>query len=98
MVRAHHKVKNYTFLFFIIIQSYFKGPKDVRLNLTYSFILNISRQASLQIAFSHLSYLDFKYFLKIYKKFTAKSYSSLVNDTISPSDDPMQFRKVSQKE
>ena len=46
-----------------------------------------------QIALNHLSDIDFKDFIKIYKKFTGKPYSFLVNDTSLPSDNPLRFRK-----
>ena len=46
-----------------------------------------------QIALSHLSDIDFKDFIKIYKKCTAEPHSFLVNDTTLPSDDPLRFRK-----
>ena len=37
--------------------------------------------------------IDFKDFMKIFKKYTAEPYSFLVNDTSLPSDDPLRFRK-----
>ena len=46
-----------------------------------------------QIAVNHSSYIDFKDFIKIYKKCTAKPYSFLVIDTTLPSDNPLRFRK-----
>ena len=46
-----------------------------------------------QTALNHSSDIDFKYFIKIYKKCTAEPYSFLVNDTTLPSDDPLRFRK-----
>ena len=46
-----------------------------------------------QIALNHSSDIDFKYFIKIYKKCTAEPYSFLVNDTTLPPDDPLRFRK-----
>ena len=82
-----------------ITQSYFKVTKDVRLNSTHFFIIKISnkRAANLQqlqqIALNHSSDIDFKYFMKIYKKSTAKPYSFLVNNTTLPSDNPLRFRK-----
>ena len=77
-----------------ITQSYFKGPKDFRLNSTHFFIMKISNKRELQqIALNHSSDIDFKDFLKIYKKYTKEPYSFLVNDTILPSDDPLRFRK-----
>ena len=45
-----------------------------------------------QIALNHSSDIDFKDFMKIYKKCTAKPYSFLVNDTTLLSDDPLRFR------
>ena len=77
-----------------ITQSYFKVPKDVRLNSTQFFIMKIPNKRELkQIALNHSSDIDFKDFMKIYKKCAAKLYSFLVNDTTLPSDDPLRFRK-----
>ena len=77
-----------------ITQSYFKVPKDVRLNSTHSFIMRIPNKRELQqIALNHSYDIDFKDFIKIYKKCTAEPYSFLVNDTTLPSDGPLMFRK-----
>ena len=77
-----------------ITQSYFKLPKEVGLNTTHFFILKIPNKRKLQqIALSHLSDIDFIDFIKTYKKFTAETYSFLVNDTTLPSDNPLKFRK-----
>ena len=77
-----------------VMQSYFKVPKDVRLNSTRFFIMKIPNKRELQqIALNHSSDIDFKDFLKIYKKYTKQPYSFLVNDTTLPSDDPLRFRK-----
>ena len=46
-----------------------------------------------QITLNHSSDIDFKEFMKIYKKYTKEPYSFLVNDTTLPSDDPLRFRK-----
>ena len=46
-----------------------------------------------QIALIHSSDIDFKDFMKIYKKYTKEPYSFLVNDTTLSSDDPLRFRK-----
>ena len=54
-----------------ITQSYFKVPKDVRLNSTYFFIMKSPNKRELQqIALNHLSDIDLKDFTKIYKKCT----------------------------
>ena len=77
-----------------ITQSYFKVPKDVRLNSTHFFIMKIPNKRELQqIALNHSSDIEFKDFIKIYKKCTAEPYSFLVNDTTLPSYDPLRFRK-----
>ena len=77
-----------------ITQSYFKMPKDVRLNSTHFFIMKIPIKRELQqIALNHSSDIDSKDFMQIYKKCTTEPYSFLVNDTTLPSDDPLRFRK-----
>ena len=77
-----------------ITQSYFKVPKDVRLNSTHFFIMKILNKRVLQqIALNHSSEINSKYFIKIYKKCTAERYSFLVNDATLASDNPLRFRK-----
>ena len=77
-----------------ITQSYFKVPKDVRLNSTHIFIMKIPNKRELQqTALNHSLDIDFKDFMKIYKKYTAKPYSFLVNDATLPSDNSLSFRK-----
>ena len=77
-----------------ITQSYFKVPKEVRLYITYFFIMKIPNKRELQqIALNHSPDIDFKDFMKIYKKCTAKPYSFLVNDATLQSNDPLRFRK-----
>ena len=77
-----------------ITQSYFKVPKDVRLNTTHFFTMKIPNKRELQqIAINCSPDIDFKDFIKIYKKFTDGPYSFLVNDTTLSSDNPLRFRK-----
>ena len=77
-----------------ITQSYFKVPKDVRLNTTHFFIMKISNKRELQqIALNHSSDINTKDFIKIYKKCTAEPYCLLVNDATLVSDNPLRFRK-----
>ena len=77
-----------------ITQSYFKVPKDVKLNTTHFFIMKILNKRELQqIAVNHSSDISTKDFINIYKKCTGKPYSLLVNDTTLSSDDPLRFRK-----
>ena len=77
-----------------ITQSYFKDPKDVRLNTTLIFLMKIPDKRELkQIAINHSSNVDTKDFIKVYKKCTDEPYSILVNDATLSSDNPLQFRK-----
>ena len=77
-----------------ITQSYFKDPKDVRLNTTLIFIMKIPDKRELQqIAINHSSNIDTKGFIKVYKKCTDEPYSVLVNDATLSSDNPLRFRK-----
>ena len=78
----------------VITQSYFKGPKDVRLNTAHFFIAKISNKRELQqIAISHSSNINTKDFAKIYRKYTAGPYSFLVDGTTLRSNNPLRFRK-----
>ena len=78
-----------------ITQSYFKVPKDVRLNTTHFFIAKIPNKRELQqIAVNHSSDISTKDFINIYRECTAKPYSFLVIDTTLASDNPLRFRKL----
>ena len=77
-----------------ITQSYFKVPKDVRLNTTHFLISKIPNKRELQqIAINHSSDINTKDFANIYRKCTAERYSFLVNDTTLASNNPIRFRK-----
>ena len=77
-----------------ISQSYFKVSRVVRLNTTHFFIMKIPNKRDVQqIASNQSSDIDFKNFMKIFRKYTAEPYSSLVNDTTLPSNDPLRFKK-----
>ena len=59
-----------------ITQSYFSVPKEVRLNSTYCLIMKIHNKRELQnIATNHSADIDYKDFMKIYKKYTHEPYS-----------------------
>ena len=80
--------------FVFITKSYFKVPKDVRLNPTQLFIIKIPNKRELQqIVLNHSSDTSAKDFIKIYKKYTAETYSFLVNDATLASDNLLRFRK-----
>ena len=77
-----------------VTQSYFKVPKDVRLNSTHFFIMKFPNEKELQQnTLTHSSDTDLKDFIKICKKCTAEPHYFLVNDTNLPLDDPLRFRK-----
>ena len=77
-----------------ITQSYFVVPKNIRLNSTYYFIMKIPNKRELQqTAFNHLSGIDFKDFMNIYKNYTAKPFSFLVIDATLASDNVLSFRR-----
>ena len=77
-----------------ITQSYFKVPKDVRLNTSHFFVAKILNKRELQqIAKNHSSDITNKDLANIYSKGTAESYSFLVNDTTLSSNNPLRFRK-----
>ena len=77
-----------------ITQSYFKVPKDARLNSTHFLIMKIPNKRELQqIKLNHSSDINSKEFIKIYKKCAAEPYSFLVNDVTIATDNPLKFRK-----
>ena len=58
-----------------ITQPYFKVPKEVGINTTSTFVMKIPNKREVQqIALNHSSDIDFKDFIKIYKKCTKKPY------------------------
>ena len=68
-----------------ITQSYFKIPKDATLKSTHFFIMKIAQ--------NHVSNISTKDSINIHKKYTAKPYSFLVDDTALVSDNPLRSRK-----
>ena len=77
-----------------VAQSYFAVPNIIRLNSTHYFIIKIPNKQELQqIAFNHSSDIEFKDFVNLYKKCTAKPYSFLVIEATLASDNPSRFRK-----
>ena len=76
------KRKNLNIPFIFISKSYFKMPKIIILNATHYFIMKITNKSELeQIASNHLSDIDFKDFMKLFKDYTKELYSWSVNDT-----------------
>ena len=76
-----------------VTQSYFKVPKDVRLNTSHFSIAKIPNKRELQqIAINHLSDINTKDFANIYRKCTNKPYYFLVIDTMLSSNNPLRFK------
>ena len=77
-----------------ITQSYFSVPKGVRLNSTHYLIMKINSRKELQnIAINHSADIDYKDFMKIYRKCARKPFNFLTIDTALPSSNPLRFRK-----
>ena len=77
-----------------ITQSYFRTPKDARLNSNHYVIMKIQNKKELQsIAQENCGDIDLKDFLDIYKKVTNDLYSLMIIDTTLPSGHAMRFRK-----
>ena len=56
--------------------------------------MKIPNKRELQrISSNHLSDIDFKDFIKLYKDYTKELYSFLVNDPTLSSANPLRFRK-----
>ena len=71
-------------------------PKTTRPNATHYFNIKIpNRREIQQIASNHLSDIDSKDFMKLYKDYTKEPYSFLIKDTTISSDNPLRFRKNS---
>ena len=65
-----------------ITQSYFRTPKDARLNSSYYILMKIGNKKELKsIAEENSGHLDYKDFLKIYNYCTKEPYSFMMVDT-----------------
>ena len=56
--------------------------------------MKINNKSELQnIAINHSAGIDYKEFIKIYRKCTKEPYNFLTMDTTLPSTNPLRFRK-----
>ena len=77
-----------------ITHSCFAVPKNITLTSTHYFIIKIPNKCELQqIAYNHSSNIDFKDFMTLYKKCTAKTRFFLVTDATLASDNLLCFRQ-----
>ena len=75
-------------------QFYLVVPKIVRLTSTNYVIMKILNKRGLQqMAFNHSSVTDFKDFMNLHKKFTAKSHLFSIVDATLTLDNTLHFRK-----
>ena len=79
------RIRKLSISLIFITQSYFKDPKDVRLNTSHFCIP--------KIPINHSSDINTKDFANSYRKCTAERYSFLVNDATLASNNPLRFRK-----
>ena len=78
-----------------IMQSYFKIPKDVRLNTAHFFMAKIPNKREFQqTVINDSSDICPKDFINIYRKCTVELYSLFVNDTTLASNNLLRFRKI----
>ena len=75
------RARQLNILLVFVSQSYFKKPKTIKLNPKHYFIMKIPNKIP-----NHSSDIDFKDFMKLYKDYTRKPFSFLVNDTTLSSD------------
>ena len=70
-----------------ITQSYFSVPKEVRLSAAHYLIMKIHNRRELQsIATSHSADIEYKDFIKNYRKCTKEPYSFFTVDTTLPAN------------
>ena len=70
-----------------LTKSYFSVPKDVRLSCTQYIIFKLNNKRELQnIAINHSADINYKDFIKIYRKCVEKPYNFLTIDTTKPVD------------
>ena len=78
-----------------ITQSYFSVTKEVGLNCTHYLKMKIPNKRELQnIATNLLEDIDYKGFIKIYKKCTSKPCYFFTIDSTLPANDSLGFRKL----
>ena len=78
-----------------VTQSYFKVPKQLRLNASHLFIIKILNKRQIQqIALNHSLDIDFIDFMKIHKKCNAGAFIFFVNHTTLLSDNKKKVKAI----
>ena len=65
---------------------------NIILTSTLYFIVTIANEELQKIVFNHSSDINFRAFMNLYKKYTAKPYSSVATDASFTSDNPLHLR------
>ena len=80
--------------FAFISKSYFKGLKNIRSYTTHYFNMKIPNKREIQqIVSNHLSAIELKDFMKLYRDYIKEKFLFLLSDTTLPQDNPLRFRK-----
>ena len=86
----NRKKKYFSCFYYTIL---FAVPNNIRLNSTGYFILKIpNKQGFKQVPINCSSDINFKHFMKLYKKCIAEPLSFLDNNTTLPADNSLRFR------
>ena len=77
-----------------LTQSYFKVPKDIRINCTHYYLIKIGNRAELRaIADRHSKDILYHDFVELYHQCTSKPHSFMIIDTTLSCDDLRRFRR-----
>ena len=77
-----------------ITKFYFSVSKKVRLNSAHYLIMKTHNKRELQnIAIKHSANIDYKYFMKIYKKCKSEPYPCLTIDATLSANNSLRFKK-----
>ena len=88
------KRKNLIVLCLMLWLQIFSVPKEVRLNSTHYLIMKIHNKKELQhIATNYSADIDYKDFMKIYRKCASEPYSFLTIDNTWHADNPLRLIK-----
>ena len=78
-----------------ITRSYFSVPKEVRLNSKHYLTMEIRNKKELRnIPTNHSADIDYKDFIKIYRKFTSEPCSFFTIDTTLPAKSYLRFEII----
>ena len=76
-------------------QSFFYVPKEIRLNSTYYLMMKIHNKREVKnIDINHSADIEYKDFIKIYRKYTSESYFFLTVDTTLHDKNSLRFKKI----